>query len=245
MAVGAVLSPKIAMGYLNLSAVQDSMQASVSQDAKDVTTFGSGGFATYVPGFKTLNCSASGVQDFASGGIDEFFRVNGTTQTLLTIAPIGDTVGNAAVFTKTIIPEDVFLIAKVGDVPTWKFSFVSQATPMVQGLVTSSSSATVTATGNSTTQQVGAPSAAQTVYCAIHVLSITGTASPTLTCQLASAATSGGSYTTRGSAGSGLTAIGTQWLTAAGAQTDTWWRLNFTVSGTTPVFTIIASIGIV
>ena len=42
----------------------------------------------------------------------------------------------------------------------------------------------------------------------------------------------------------GITAIGADFQSVAGAITDTHWRLNYTVSGTNPSFNIHATVGI-
>jgi len=41
-----------------------------------------------------------------------------------------------------------------------------------------------------------------------------------------------------------LTAIGSEIKSVAGAVTDQYWRLNYTISGTNPSFSIHATIGI-
>ena len=133
--------------------------------------------------------------------------------------------------------------AAAGDVPAVALTVRPTGTPIAEGLVTQASTTAITATGNTTPQQVGAPIAGRTVYASIHALTVTGT-TPSATFQLASSATLGGAYTARGSAGAAITAAGGQLLSVAGPFTDAFWRLNVTVTGTTPVFAVLAAIAI-
>ncbi|MFK5282069.1 hypothetical protein ACI3PL_21175, partial [Lacticaseibacillus paracasei] len=85
--------------------------------------------------------------------------------------------------------------------------------------------------------QIGALTSTLYVVAAVYVSAYSGTG--TITCQLQSAAMSGGSYTNRGSAGAAISAVGAQWITATGLTvTDTWWRLNITASAS-PVATVL------
>jgi hypothetical protein len=186
-----------------------------------------------------------GYNDFTTvTGADEYLRgIVGAGQQVLTLAPVGDTVGTVAQVTRGLIDTLQSFDGQVGNPSNLKLKVWGAQSILAEGQVTQSSSGTITATGNTSPVQVGALSAIQSMYAAVHVLSVTGT-TPSATFQLASSATSGGAYTVRGSAGAAMTAAGAQWLTAAGAVTDTWWRLNVTVSGTTPVFTVLASIAV-
>jgi hypothetical protein len=244
MAVTAITGAQIAAGSLLLSSNMDTADFSVTADTPEVTVFASGGFKQYTLGLKDLNVSLDGFNDYAVGAYDEWERANAWTEQIYTVAPLGGTVQNVAAFTKALVKDQVAINAKVGDPSRVAMTVMGRATPLVQGQVTQPTTSTVTVTGNSTSVNVGAVSSTQTIYAAIHVISVTGT-TPSLTCQLASSTTSGGAFTVRGSAGSALTTASSQWLSAAGPFTDTWWRLNFTVSGTLPVFTVLASIGIV
>jgi hypothetical protein len=113
---------------------------------------------------------------------------------------------------------------------------------MAEGQVTRSDATNITATTTTTPVQIGALTSSLYVVAAVHVSAYSGTG--TITCQLQSAPTSGGSYTNRGSAGAAISAVGAQWITATGLTvTDTWWRLNITASAS-PVATVLASIAI-
>lgn len=244
MAVATVLSTQIFMDEYRFTTNANMTHIATNVVMKNSTTFVSGGYDTFVPGLKNLVCDLGGFNDYAAGGLDEWMRSNyGTTQTV-TVVPLGETLGNAAVITQGILETDPSFDGSVGDIPAVKLSVKPVGQVIAQGQVTNITSPTITVTGNTTPVQVGAITATQQMRAAVHVLAISGTATPTLTCQLASSATSGGAYTTRGPAGAGITVIGGQFLATGliGAITDTWWRLNYTVTGTSPIFTVFASI---
>jgi hypothetical protein len=91
--------------------------------------------------------------------------------------------------------------------------------------------------------QLGALASTQAIAAAIHITGYSGTG--TVTFQLQSSATSGGSYTARGTATAALNTVGGVWISATGLTvTDTWWRLAVTASAA-PVATVFASIGII
>lgn len=244
MAVTAQLSPKIALGGFVWSTFASAAEWGIDVATQDVTTFEYAPFTASVPGMKTLQANVTAFQDFASGSLSEWLRSNVGAAQVATIAPVGDTAGNQAVITNgNVLPSTRYLNATVGAVPTTVANL--QGGVIAEGLVTQSSASTISATGHTTAVQVGALTTGHTIYAAIHVLSVAGTSTPTATFQLESASTSGGSYTLRGSAGAGLTAVGGQWLSSTATTTDTWWKLAVTLSGTSPVFGVLASIAIV
>ena len=106
------------------------------------------------------------------------------------------------------------------------------------------SDTTLTATGNGTSQQLGAVTSAQKVYAAIHIWSISGTSTPTITVKIQSDDNSSFTSATDRITFTAATAIGSQYKATAGAITDTYWRANYTITGTNPIFAIAISCGI-
>ncbi len=90
-----------------------------------------------------------------------------------------------------------------------------------------------------------APTAGTRVCAAIHVLAVSGTATPTLTATLQRDDAVGFPSASTVVAGTGITAIGSQFLAGSyGVQADSFFRLSYVISGTNPSFTVIASIGV-
>ena len=99
------------------------------------------------------------------------------------------------------------------------------------------------ASGTGTAVAFTAPTATQSLYASFHVLSVTGTGTLTLKVQT----DDNGSFTsatdriTFTAATTGNTA---QWSSVAGAITDDWWRITYTISGTGPAFAFAVTAGV-
>lgn len=99
----------------------------------------------------------------------------------------------------------------------------------------------LSSSGNGTKFQVGAVAAGQRMYAALHVLNAgTGTFDGILQ---SDADSSGGGESTRITF-SQATGVSSQWSSVAGAVTDTWWRLNYTIGGGAPSFSVVLVIGV-
>ncbi len=102
-----------------------------------------------------------------------------------------------------------------------------------------------TSTANGTAVQIGAVSATQKVYAALHVFSASGT-NPTLDVIVESDDVENFGGTPETQITFAQTDVATAvWSSAAGAITDDWWRASLTIGGTdTPTFTFAVSVGI-
>jgi hypothetical protein len=102
---------------------------------------------------------------------------------------------------------------------------------------------TATSTDSSTGSQLGAVTAAQNLYAMLHVTAASGT-TPTLDVIVES--DDNGSFTSATTRGTFTQATTTtsEFLTVAGAITDDYWRITYTIAGATPSFTFAVSLGI-
>lgn len=243
MAVSAITAVQIAVGSFDATGNANQLDYGVTSTPFDITTFRNVPFKAYANGLKTLNVGFSGFNDYAAAAWDEYVRSAFNTQQVLTLAYNGATVGTGAVVSQGILTDAQNFKASVGQAPGVDMKVSGVGLALGDGQVTQASSANITATGNTTAVQVGALTSTQTVVAAVHVLGYSGTG--TVTLQLQSSSTSGGAYTARGTAGTALSAVGGQWISATGLTvTDTWWRLAVTASAS-PVATVLASIAIV
>jgi hypothetical protein len=115
--------------------------------------------------------------------------------------------------------------------------------PLIRGILGTHQTAAATSSA-STKFQLGAVTAAQYLYGALHVYSASGT-NPTLDVTLQSDAdASAGSETVRLTFAQ-KTAAGYEWASPiVGAITDTYWRASWTVAGTNPLFAFAVVFGI-
>lgn len=134
--------------------------------------------------------------------------------------------------------------AKIGELTKYSVGLSASNERLVRGTIMHN--ATRTATGNGTARQLGAVAAGQSVYATLHVLATVSGTNPTLDVVVASAATDSWPGTSRITF-TQKTAIGSQFATpVAGSITDTWWRVQWTITGTaTPTFPFVVIIGIV
>lgn len=113
---------------------------------------------------------------------------------------------------------------------------------LVRGTIELKQSA-LASSGNSTGRQLGALSSSQTMWAAIHV---TGVGSGAQTFDAIVQSDDNGSFTsaTNRITFTQLTAIGSELKSVVGAVADDYWRINYTITGSTPAFTVVVVLGI-
>ena len=104
-----------------------------------------------------------------------------------------------------------------------------------RGTILKNATANVTTDGTGTAYELGAVGASETVYAAVHVHYLDGG-----TLDLAIQSDDNGSMTsaTERIGFTNATATTSEWSTAAGAITDTWWRVSWTYNGTACKFVV-------
>lgn len=231
-------------GY-DLSGDHNAVALNYSAEMLDDTTFGSGGTRSRKGGLKVIGFSGEGFWNGGAGLQDiVHFEKIGVANVPVTLAPAGEALGNPAYFFRC--NHGSYTVgAEVGQI--LPFSVTAEGSGgvgVVRGELMHVGSETTT--GNKAAKvQLGAVAAGQSVYAAIHVLSVSGT-NPTLDVLVRSDAdSSAGSETTRITF-SEASAIGSEWMSTAGAITDTWWDVSWTIGGTdTPTFEFVVVVGII
>lgn len=249
MAVQAVLSQQIVLGDFDISCRVTDYSGSVDVDAKDATTVCSAGWAEYVAGLKRWQMSFNGYVDFAANNVDVKLGTSGSlggSITPVTGCPSasGGADGAIAFTGKGLETNYQILAGAPGELAPFSLTAMGLSAPLVRGTVLHPSSSARTASGNGTGQQLGAVAAGQSMFLALHVLAISG--SPTFSVVLESDDNSGfTSPTTRLTSASYSASTGSEWQSAAGAITDTYWRVKWTVTGgTSPSISFLAVAGI-
>lgn len=131
--------------------------------------------------------------------------------------------------------------APVGEM--FGFSYSGVADKIVRGTVMANL-ASQGSSANGTARQLGAVTAAQSVYATLHVLAASGS-SPTLDVTINSDDNGGFSSSTQRIAFTQATGVTGEWSSLIGAITDDYWRVEFTIAGGTPSFDFVVSIGII
>lgn len=249
MAVQANLSQQIVLADFDASCRVTDFAGSVDVDAKDANTVCSTGWSEVIAGMKRWTFTANGYVDFAAANVDAKLGIGGTlgsTITPLTVCPSssGGADGAVAFTGKGLHTQYQVLQGAPGDVAPFTLSASGLASPLVRGTVLHPTTTARTSSGNGTGRQLGAVAATQRMFLALHVVAISG--SPTFSVVLESDDNSGfTSPTTRLTSASYSASTGSEWQSVAGAITDDYWRVKWTVTGgSTPSITFLAVAGI-
>lgn len=112
----------------------------------------------------------------------------------------------------------------------------------IRGTLMENNSAAVTSS-QGTARQLGAVSATQKLYAALHVIGTDGT-DPTIDIEIESDNDSGFASATSRISFTQFDDVGSEWKELSGAITDDWWRVKWTLGGTDPSFDFIVILAI-
>jgi myo-inositol-hexaphosphate 3-phosphohydrolase len=239
MAAIAYNNAKVLYDGYDVSGDANSAALHLMTDIQERTTFVSGGYKQRI---QTLGDSNVNLAGLWLGPVDKslYGQLTSTNGALLSFAPTG-AVGTTSYFVNSLGATYEPLSGKVGDVA--KFSFTAQGNGTVhRGTILENGIKTTTGTGG-TGQALGAVGSTQVLYAGLHVVAASGT-TPTFNAVIESAGD--GTFTspvTRITFAQATT-TGSQQLSIAGPITDTQFRLNWTLGGTTPSFTIFLTLAI-
>lgn len=244
---------KMFLGGLDISCFANQLELALEADSVECTTMCSAGSREYKQGLRRWTSNAVGYGDFAAAGVTTSGLVPGevivpanhgsqfnctwasagtegtacylSDGVLADLTPIGGTVGDMGMLSATLVPAD----RAVGH-------------RMVRGLL--EANRTVSSSSNTTgAATLGAVAATQSVYASLHVFTLSGT-SPTLDVVVQSDTVGFGSPTDVITFTQATTRSG-QFSSVAGANTDTFWRVKWTIGGTGgPTAAFAVSIGI-
>jgi len=243
MAVQNWVGLGVYVGGLDASGNAKSFDApNVTVAELDTTSFNDE-WSTAIGGIKSVDWSGDLMQDHAADKVDQLVGLStlGTAQPL-SLLPVGKTGGEVAFTFNANQFAYTPLEATAGELAMAKVSGKGTGAA-VRGTLMNAPATAVTATGTGTARQVGAVTSGETMYAALHVIEATGT-SPTLDMVVQS--DDNGSFTSATSrfVFAQATGITSEWLPLAGAITDDYWRLSFTLGGTTPSFKFVVVLGI-
>lgn len=225
------------VGGYDFTGDSNMVNIAASAEAKDSTTFGSGGWRTVDAGLRTVEMSMGGFLDTVGAVDAEAFPALGTqvayTAGLVETAGLGAYMFEGAKF-------NYEQLGAVGELAPFSLNCYHKGSyGLVRGTLMKARG-NVSATGAlGSGLQLGAVSATQRLYATFHIFS----AGSTITAVVESDDNSGfTTATTRATIGP-LTVAGGTWVTpVAGAITDDYWR--FRVTAITGTFSVAGAIGI-
>lgn len=240
MGVQVLTDALVLVNGADLSGNSNKVEVTGAIEELDATTFGSAGWKEYAAGLGSHEWSVEGF--WSAGDVaqpDDRLWLDLGVEAAWTAAA-SQVAGSVAYLGKVVSGQH-----KVGgDVGSLApFAATGQGSGrLVRGTLVHAASVARTATGNGTAYQLGALSSTQRMWCALHVCSVAGT-TPAVVVKLQSAATAGGSYTDRITFSS-ANSVSSQLASAAGAVADTWWRAQYTITGTGPSFLLGVAAGV-
>ena len=222
-------------GAYDISGDSNAMNLNYTAAELDDTCFGDTGKVT-IAGMKKAALTHDGIMDVENSDYPLFGKVS-QSDTLVIAVPKDNSTGEAAYFFQA--QKTGYTIgASVGELQ--KFSATatgSDGCALINGTILHRGQ--ITGASNSSGIELGAVSASQYVYGGLSVYADDGS---TLVVKIQSCDTELGTYTDRVTFTSTDT-ITSEWSTPlAGAETDTWWRAQWTFTGTS--FDMIVVMGI-
>lgn len=227
----------------DLSGHSNKIEISAEVEDKPTTNYRSQGWTELLGGLASTEITGEGQWEAGDPGLVDdasWSQLGGRGP--WTVCPNDSTVGALAYLTRAM-RSSYKQGEAVGEVAPWTGD-AKGAWPLVRGQIAHPPGTPRTATGTGTGLELGAVAAGQRVYAALHLLSVAGT-TPSITVRLESDDSDAwASPTTRLTFDAADVAGGQILRTTGDAVTDTWWRLAWDVTGTTPSFLFAASVGI-
>jgi hypothetical protein len=243
MATFVLTDGRFFLNGFDMSGHTQSMTLDLTADEVDVTSINSGGFRSKIAGLQDASLTANGFFEAGTDKPDGLLGVSAGAELIGTVSPTSSA-GDTAYFLKSR-NFSYSIGGAVGDVMPFSITNANSSDRAVRGTIMVDDSANLTATANSTGRNLGAVAAGKSLFVAAHVVSVSGTSTPTLAVKVQS--DDNGSFTspTDRITLTNFTAVGAQYSKVAGAITDSHFRINSTITGTNPSFKVFITVGIV
>lgn len=239
-----LLNARLFVGTADLTSVNNQLEVNAEIEEKETTAFApSGGvWKEVLAGVRSTSISGAGQWEAGDAGKvdDESFADLGSIVPV-TIGP-GGAADGALTYLTGALRTQYALGGAVGDVAPWSAQ-LSGNWPLVRGVVGHPPGTARTSTGTGTAFQLGAVSATQQLYASLHVLSVSGT-TPSITVKVQSDNDQAFPSATDRITFTAATDRSGQLLRTAGAITDDWFRVSYTISGTDPSFLFAVGLGV-
>jgi hypothetical protein len=239
------LDCRVFVSGADLSGWQNKVEVGEEWEKKKVTDFRSGGADELIAGLGGVDISGGGDWEAGNLGlVDDSFWANRRVIEPWTIGPTGvsDTAEGNLMYLTQALRTKMKLGDAVGEVAPWEAD-AKGSWPLVRGQSMHPSGTARTATGNGTAVDfLAGPTAGQSVYANLHVTGVQA-GGATITVAVQSSTVIGfGAPTTRGTFAV-ASAISGQAMKITNPGTDRYWRVAWTIAGSTPSFLFLASLG--
>lgn len=235
-------------GGADLTTYSNKAELTAEVEEKESTAFSATGqtWKETLGGIHSTTIAGSGQWDAAANANgpllpdDASFGFVGAVQAV-TVCPSTAVDGSLA-YLGGFLRQNYNLGGSVGDVAPWTGNWQGNW-PLARGYVTANPTPrTATGTGTIVNIPTGVP-AGGFLIATLHVMSVAGT-SPSVTGVIQSATTVGFSSPTTRLTFNAATGVGGQVMRVAGPITDTYFRLSYTITGTTPSLLFMSAVGV-
>lgn len=250
MATVVFNNAKVLAGGYDLSGQLNEVNLQYEAEQLDDTHFGDSTRKSK-GGLKVAQFGMSGHLEYGDAAIDNILFANvgrvAASEPILdpiTISPEGGEFGTRSFIFKPLLQSITPVGGDIGELIPFTAAAVGRdGKSLIRAQMMHDLDPARTGSGVATVSQLGAIAAGQTMYMSLHVIAVSGS-SPTLDVIVESDDNSGiTSGTTRITAAQ-MTGIGSQYLTLAGPITDDYWRVGYTLGGSSPSFTFAVALGI-
>jgi hypothetical protein len=239
-----LLDCRLFAGGADLSGASNKIEVSAEVEDKDATNYRSGGWKELLGAIGSASMMGEGQWEAGDPGkVDDasWAQLGGLAP--WTAGPTDAIVG-AVAWQMYGLRSSYEFLGEVGDVAPWKGGAKS-SWPLVRGQFAHPPGTARTTSGSGSGVDLGAVAVGKRLYASLHVLSVAGTSTPTITARVESDADNTFASPTTQLTFDAATAAGGQILRTSGSViADTWFRFAWTISGTTPSFLFAAALGI-
>lgn len=242
MAQHPLINATVWLSQFDISADHNQVRVMSSVESLDKTVFGQT-TRIHGAGLRTGEISGEGFLDYGTNAVEEVLSARiGLNNVPITVTPNG-LVNERAVFMQSLVANVSPIGGTIGEMHKFSFKAEPGQNPLIRGTLMAAK-ASRTSTGNSgTAQQLGAVTAPQRIYGVLHVFSASGS-SPTLDVTVQSDNAVGFPSLATQITFAQATGVTSEFKSTAGAITDDWWRVAWTIGGSSPNFSFAVAIGI-
>ena len=224
-------------GGYSLASSFNAIALNLSNSPQDDTVYGDTTVSN-ASGLSAVQLEAEGFWQSTSDAVLQSSLAINVADTVLSVTPVDQSAGSPSLFSKvTTSSYNPIAKGEVGSMMGFSLSAEGRGEKNVSGEILVIPATYTSSSESATNASIGAVSATQSVYSALHVTAASGT----LDVIVESAPSNWSGEATR-ITHTQFTAIGAEMKSTAGAITDAYWRVKWTLSGS---FDFIVSLGII
>ena len=243
MAKFVLQNVRLFAGGADFTTRSNRVELNMEAESKDATSFAATGSVWHeeLPGLRSSTVTGAGQWEAGDASmVDDHSWAGLGSVGALTIAPA--TAADGALAYLTAYNRTMYSLGgSVGDVVPWSGTW-NGSWPVARGQVIATPTPR-TATGSGSVFQLPAVAAGQYLVGTLHLMSLSGT-TPSVSAIVQSSAVVGMTSPTTRLTFNSQSTIGGQVFRIAGPITDTYYRLSYTIAGTTPSLLFMSAIGV-